>query len=313
MTIKTWLYSSTSEASLVKSEEEGLDLAKRFPNSTEAERRRFLNARDNDHDAASKMMSDYFDWRDKHGLESNLDQCASDIELTEESQWQSAVSAAAALCGDDPETVDLPRLARFNCHDDAKKEMRDTEGRRVLQFFPGLCDFTKASEATHVLAIAFFLDKLLDRSEMEKITLIIDVRAGKGWANLSPSYLVPFIRKVSRTLQDNFPERLAYCLVFPVPYAATVFWSIVKVRTNLFFVNITIMYNISCNQMTQIINAFKSRIDELIYTVSFITNQFQQFLDPDTAQKIQLLSGSAGINSPPPTGIDKFFDDNEVK
>ena len=73
------------------------------------------------------------------------------------------------------------------------------------------------------------------------------------------------------------------------------------------------MYNISWNQMTQIINAFKSRIDELIYTVSFITNQFQQFLDPDTAQKIQLLSGSAGINSPPPTGIDKFFDDNEVK
>jgi hypothetical protein len=263
MPLKSWLKSpAQSDGHVTKNKE---DLLEAFPQSTEAERSRFLKARENDYDAASMMYLNYLKWRNQNFLSSDLNQCMKDSE-DEDSQWNSCVLSATTLCGEDNKAIILPRLVRFNCHDDPSRQVVDLEGRRVLQFFPGLCNFKNASEETYCMAIALFLEKQFDRSNMEKINLMIDVRAGQGWANLSPRQLIPFIRNVSRILQDNFPERLARCIVFPVPYAATVFWKIIK-----------------------------------------------PFLDGDTSEKIQLLSGPAAIKSPIPSSMAKFMDEKELK
>jgi hypothetical protein len=63
---------------------------------------------------------------------------------------------------------------------------------------------------------------------MEKITVVLDVRAGTGWANPSPLSLVPFIQIVASLLNSHFPERLSKLVLFPLPWAATFVFNTVK-------------------------------------------------------------------------------------
>ena len=149
---------------------------------------------------------------------------------------------------DDDEDRPLPQIARL-----APAAQRDRGGHRILHFLPGQIDLTRASGTAFALSIALYLDRKLDRNSAEKFTVAIDVRGGSGWPNPNPTKLLPFLQQVSNLLERQFPERLARCLVYPVPAAASFLWRMVR-----------------------------------------------RFLDPATAEKIDLVPGESRIVSPPP-------------
>ena len=93
---------------------------------------------------------------------------------------------------------------------------------------PARVDTNLANATTYALALAIYLDQTLDRNAVEKLTLAVDVRAGKGLANISAFKLLPFIQGVTKLLTDLHPERLERCIIFPVPGIAVGIWRAVK-------------------------------------------------------------------------------------
>ena len=103
-------------------------------------------------------------------------------------------------------------------------------GNRLLQLLPAQMNPHLASDETYTLCIAFYLEQKLSRHSMEKITISIDVRSGKGWHNPKFSTMLPFIRKITTCLERNFPERMGKCIVFPMPRVAVMLWRGVVVK-----------------------------------------------------------------------------------
>mmetsp|Transcript_6341 Transcript_6341/g.15708 ORF Transcript_6341/g.15708 Transcript_6341/m.15708 type:complete len:374 (-) Transcript_6341:88-1209(-) len=117
----------------------------------------------------------------------------------------------------------LPQVARI-----LSERARDRGGHRILQFLPARMDLTRASEAVFALSVALYLERKLDRNSSEKLTVAVDVRGGTGWANPNPAKLLPFVRNVAGLLERHFPERMAMCLVYPVPATATLLWRVIR-------------------------------------------------------------------------------------
>lgn len=162
---------------------------------------------------------------------STEDTVKSEPELTDVDDWNKAAEAAIKYCKEDPTKNPsniLPRLARFDCVD-GTKEMYANDGKKILQFIPAQMDLELASEVCYATALAFYLDRKLKRNSVDKVIVSVDVRAGKGWKNPPAGSIVPFIKKTISILEQNFPERLAKSIVYPMPFAASALWRIIKV------------------------------------------------------------------------------------
>eukprot|EP00573_Skeletonema_grethae_P010750 CAMPEP_0201708212 /NCGR_PEP_ID=MMETSP0578-20130828/54713_1 /ASSEMBLY_ACC=CAM_ASM_000663 /TAXON_ID=267565 /ORGANISM="Skeletonema grethea, Strain CCMP 1804" /LENGTH=138 /DNA_ID=CAMNT_0048196997 /DNA_START=9 /DNA_END=421 /DNA_ORIENTATION=+ len=88
------------------------------------------------------------------------------------------------------------------------KPPRCKDGSRIFHLVPARFDLSIASAQVYALAAALYLDRLLSRSTTEKVSLICDVRGGRGWANPTPWSLLPFVQATSSLLGRHFPERL---------------------------------------------------------------------------------------------------------
>jgi len=218
--------------------------------ATPAEHHRFLTARKGNVSDAYAMLRSHYDWRKNHGL-LKLKRCetgmteysstnsfiseeeddwfsVSSTEVAEdEFAWKSSVSATLALPSHFCAASGLARLARFD--DQYGSALHDKEGNRILQLLPAQMDCTATSYETYATCISLYLDQKLDRDSVEKIVVIIDVRGGEGWPNPPASTLVPFIKFITKILERNFPERMCRAIVYPLPWAATSLWNIVKV------------------------------------------------------------------------------------
>jgi hypothetical protein len=101
--------------------------------------------------------------------------------------------------------------------------LTDKRGNTILYCLPAQIDLSKYSTDVCIHALAFYLQaKMLDRHSLAQFTLILDVRAGRCWANPPAFQLLSLIRQASHTLQDLFPQRKSQCLVTNVPRAAVV-------------------------------------------------------------------------------------------
>ena len=89
-------------------------------------------------------------------------------------------------------------------------------------------DANLASTEQWVNAIAALFDEKLNRASEEKITVVVDVRGGEGWANPSAPSLLSLVRGASTLLSDNFPERLQRLIIVPLPWIAVAVWSLAK-------------------------------------------------------------------------------------
>ena len=119
-------------------------------------------------------------------------------------------------------------VSNNNNNNDDVTHMISSNGTRIIHVLPAQLDPRKATPATYALAVAIYLDLTLDRRSMEKITVVLDVRAGSGWANPSPISLLPFIKIVASLLNQHFPERLSRLVLFPLPFAATFLFNTAK-------------------------------------------------------------------------------------
>jgi hypothetical protein len=93
---------------------------------------------------------------------------------------------------------------------------------------PGLMDDKLAKAETYALAVAIYFDRKLDRESLERVTVCLDVRAGKGWPNIHALRLIPFMKNSLKLLLRTFPERLHKCVVYPVPPAFLYVWTMIS-------------------------------------------------------------------------------------
>lgn len=233
-------------------------LANKCPEATSEELERFYIAKGKKYDLAMKQLCAYITWRRESGLldleekeakaedddddvketnEGSIEEKSSNSispivekEVSDEDDWNMAAAAAIKICKEDPSknpSNTLPRLARFDCVD-GTKSMIAHDGKKVLQFIPAQMDVDLASDVCYATTIAFYLDRKLERTSFEKVIVSVDVRAGKGWKNPPAGSIVPFIKKTISILEQNFPERLAKSIVYPMPFVATALWKIIK-------------------------------------------------------------------------------------
>ena len=252
------------------------DMHQALPNSTHAERQRFLAYSKGDTKAAIEKLQKYLEWREQHFND--------DLNQQLEDPWiyaaQLAIQSAAAKGGNgktNPDTalmngktndtsLELP--CPIFMHEDTQQSSSTNNSvttKRYLQHLPARIDTKLAKTSVYAIALAIYVDYILDRNSIEKITLIIDVRSGHGWANIKAIHLVPFIQSTVRLLCDLHPMRLHRCIIFPVPQFTKGLWKAVK-----------------------------------------------PFLEKETAMKVCLVSGPAGRDDSVPTKLNQYLDDELI-
>merc|ERR1712176_1646563 len=107
---------------------------------------------------------------------------------------------------------------------------KDHEGLPVFYHCPGRLDFSLGFTAkTFANAYALYGVTRFDRDSDQEFTLIIDVRAGRGWPNPDGLRMYGFIREVLQTLTSYMVGRCHRTIVFGLPrLVVSVFRSFVK-------------------------------------------------------------------------------------
>jgi hypothetical protein len=193
-----------------------------LPGSTQAERWRFLTDRDGDSKSAIKKLRNYLEWRSRHcddGMH-HLDPWTYATHMALQATGSNRDSTIRSAHGTDT-TAKLPCTLFMLEHG-------QSAGNKYLQHLPARIDTKLANTSVYALALAIYIDRALDRTSTEKVTLVIDVRSGYGWANIKAYHLLPFMQSTIRLLCDLHPLRLERCIIFPVPTMANYIWMAVK-------------------------------------------------------------------------------------
>ena len=105
--------------------------------------------------------------------------------------------------------------------------IKDKNGNTILHVLPARIDRHLATVETYGLALNLYLDRKLDRSSEEKLTIFIDARGGEGWPNPRFVMMVNFVRHLTNIVTANNPERFEVLLVSPFPWFARSCWNAV--------------------------------------------------------------------------------------
>eukprot|EP00310_Coccolithus_braarudii_P012745 CAMPEP_0183337528 /NCGR_PEP_ID=MMETSP0164_2-20130417/5137_1 /TAXON_ID=221442 /ORGANISM="Coccolithus pelagicus ssp braarudi, Strain PLY182g" /LENGTH=235 /DNA_ID=CAMNT_0025507227 /DNA_START=11 /DNA_END=718 /DNA_ORIENTATION=+ len=174
-------------------------LRQQLPDATEAERLRFLRARDGNVTKAAQMLGAYLDWRE-----------------------------ATLPLPEGAATLGHGLLKEWVCFLD---EVKSRDSSKVLLVQAARCVPEACTNEQHAAAVASLLDQHLARDLEARVSIIIDVGGISGARNASPKLLFPVIRELNRVLGQNFPERVSRLLIYPVPWTLRSIW--VAVRTFL--------------------------------------------------------------------------------
>jgi hypothetical protein len=199
------------------------DIQLALPGSTHAERWRFLTDRDGDSKSAIKKLRNYLEWRSRHCDDSmnHLDPWTYSTHMALQAAGRNRDSTIQSAHGADT-TAKLPCALFMMEHG------QSAGNKKYVQHLPARIDTKLANTSVYALALAIYIDRALDRTSTEKVTLVIDVRSGYGWANIKAYHLLPFMQSTVRLLCDLHPLRLERCIIFPVPTMANYIWMAVK-------------------------------------------------------------------------------------
>lgn len=226
---------SSVSSSKSAGDENDIALAKECPEATECERERFLHAREGNVVAAATLLRNYLIWHLKHHEiaqanniiprdDSTLSTCPSDDKDLD--VWTNACAVAMLSAGEKTDGIILPRVIRT--YKIEGKDVTDIDGRRIIHIVPAKMDLALAASSTYALATALYLNMQMDRDGMERITVCMDVRAGRGWPNVHAMRLIPFMQQTTTLLLSLFPERLHRCVLYPVPSSFLWVWKAVS-------------------------------------------------------------------------------------
>ena len=162
-----------------------------FPDRSPAELLRFCRARPASAEEAAAVFQKHIEWRKSEGSSQQLANAANLIP-------ENYVRVCDA-CADGHPTL-LVQGARYDPKIDADK---------------------------YVLACAQAVDSALQPGDNRKLTVLIDVRPGAGWANVSAHKMLPFF-KLASPLSNHFPERAQQIIIYPVPMLLRQLWRMVR-------------------------------------------------------------------------------------
>ncbi|KAK1744917.1 hypothetical protein QTG54_004208 [Skeletonema marinoi] len=229
-------------------------LQKRHPNATKAECIRFFRCTKRNEKAASARIEEWHAWRSENGLQLSIEEAADgekektipyghDYMKADEKLWNETAKMAIDIMSKSARSknvsetdVQLPQIiCSYEMHQtldapsdnevsSTTKPPRCKDGSRIFHLVPARFDLSIATAQVYALAAALYLDRLLSRSSTEKISLICDVRGGRGWANPTPWSLLPFVQATSSLLGRHFPERLKRMVLYPMPSSAVWVW-----------------------------------------------------------------------------------------
>jgi hypothetical protein len=206
--------------------------------STSNERRRFLVACKGNVIAATNRLDHYLQWNSEH-VEAKV---VNKIKMKptrdrDYDLWVECCLTAMKISGE-VEDIVLPRIIRTLHRKEKsggdengiekKPDFRDRDGHRIFCFRPALMDTKLAKSSTYTSAVAIYLDRSCKREKSEKITVCVDVRAGRGWPNTHVLQLIPFMKHSMKLLLPIFPERLHRAIVYPVPHAFFYVWRMIS-------------------------------------------------------------------------------------
>eukprot|EP00956_Cyclotella_meneghiniana_P038505 scaffold155273_cov35-Cyclotella_meneghiniana.AAC.1 len=232
---------------------------KYHPNVTHAECQRFYVCVKHKEKEAAQRLESWLKWRSDCGLQLTVDdtddandvssqdgggdrEYSSEFIRQDKTLWNEAARLAIQLdsqkgtitnssntlpqimCSYEEQIYTNSTIQLSNNHTQTKPP-RAKDASRIFHILPARIDLTLASAPTYSLACALYLDSRLNRSTTEKITLLCDVRGGRGWANPTPWSLLPFVQSTSSLLGKQYPERLRRFVLFPMPSAAAWIWS----------------------------------------------------------------------------------------
>ena len=204
-------------------------IEKALPLSTAAERTRFLIDRKGDTAAAIAKLGNYLEWRRQYCDDNmkHLDSWAYATHLAIRAGKHGKTKHNMSVMSS---TLKLPCNTFQHVQSTSNNENGDdniTE-TKYLHHLPARIDPKLADTSVYALALAIYLDHVLDRHSTEKVTLVIDVRPNHGWANIKAHKLLPFIQSTVRNLCDLYPTRLNRCIIYPVPSVCKALWKAVK-------------------------------------------------------------------------------------
>ena len=193
--------------------------------ATQEEQDRFLIGCKNNTRKAEASLRKYLLWRRKYlrALQEVPGDQQSQLSLeTDQECWQIACRTSLQLAGLDVSTR-LPQIIQV--HNDCRG--KNATPTRCFQILPGMMAGVK-DLSVFSTAVAIYFDRKLSRSSREKVTVVIDVRGGKGWANPHVRQLVPCIQKTIVLLLTMFPERLSKAVVYPIPSSYMWVWRLLR-------------------------------------------------------------------------------------
>lgn len=217
---------SNNTTSTVNSNDEELEveevLSTLFPTMTEMEIKRF--SRNRSLEKARKKSTAYMKWRKLYDLDNpsfrKNAKLSSDWDI-----WNAAaVHAARKFDGYVKIKSGLPRIVRFG----EVNDLLAADGRRMVQVYPGMIDGDVAPLEFYALCFAIYIDLKLDRKSDETVHVLIDTRHGKGWTNAPAMSLIPFVKSLVKNLEENMPERMFSCILYPLRPACKPIWTVFK-------------------------------------------------------------------------------------
>jgi hypothetical protein len=209
-----------------------LVLETQCPLSTDSERQRFLKSCNGNTEKAEKRLRKYLHWRAQH-LKNIAEKQEASEENDDEADWKRAVCAALEFLdldekngkrGNKRKSNSIPQIVMLHTDQETGLPVMDRDRRLLFHVLPAQIDRKLTSSGIYELTIALYLESKLDRECLQQGTLLLDVRPGVGFANPPALFLMPFIKSISKYLNQRFPERLYRCILYPLPRPALWLW-----------------------------------------------------------------------------------------
>jgi len=201
-----------------------ISLAGKFPNSTPAERRRFLIACDDDLEISTERLGGYLDWI---GIHNDEDEDAVKLAGIKD-DWEYACKYVASKSDVMEAGTVLPRFINSGL-EEGDTRFVDKKGNRMVYIMAATLDSTLADADTYSLIFAIYMKRTASRNSMEKLCVALDVRAGEGWANPNVLNSGSMLKATCNLINNLFPETLDRVIVYPVPTFGTYIWSVLKI------------------------------------------------------------------------------------
>jgi len=136
-----------------------------------------------------------------------------------------SVSWRAKVCSKEEQERAWEKVRPLNVF---HKGGKSHDGTPVIYIAGSRLDIRKASALEYTLAATKIMDEIFSRDQLGKFTLAIDGRKWSDAPNASTTELIPIVQDLLVAMQDNFPNRLQKCILYPVPWWAMPVWAAAK-------------------------------------------------------------------------------------